>query len=156
PFIDSSYKPIFFWQRQEVARIRALDVAIDGEIGLQHESNGKSGDDSRSLNVAFIKPSLRFRPDEDLSFTVAPRFNIPISDPEEGNSDIERYRGYVDYGLTVESTNGLQVAFLGRLGTSGKGSLQVDVTYPLNRLWRHLPDVYFQLQYFNGYGETLL
>jgi len=37
-----------------------------------------------------------------------------------------------------------------------RGSLQLDLTYPLMRfLWGNLP-LYLHLQYFRGYGETLV
>jgi hypothetical protein len=53
PFFDTSYRPSLFWRW-----LRTDDRTwIDGvRIGLEHESNGQAGTDSRSLNTAFIQP----------------------------------------------------------------------------------------------------
>ncbi len=48
-----------------------------------------------------------------------------------------------------------QVAATGRVGTSGKGAVQVDFTYPLDRLFLRSFDAFVHVQVFNGWGESL-
>ena len=73
------------------------------------------------------------------------------------NPDIDRYRGYFDIELAYDMPDSFKVAALLRKGTgAGKGSLQIDATYPLSRFFLGNLDVYAQVQYFTGYAETLL
>lgn len=50
---------------------------------------------------------------------------------KEGNTDIQRYRGYADWVFRYGREDGLILATQLRLGTSGRGSAQFDFTYPL-------------------------
>ena len=52
-------------------------------------------------------------------------------------------------------TEGLELRSNWRQGSEG-GSLQVDFTYPFSVLCAGNCNGYFQVQYFTGYGETLL
>ena len=75
------------------------------------------------------------------------------------NSDLARYRGNVELYVKVGEDKGLQVSGLLRKGNgTGYGSGQLDVTWPLRRVPGLSPEAggYLQLQYFNGWGESLL
>jgi len=51
----------------------------------------------------------------------------------------------------------LQLSALGRVGDdANRGSLQLDVTYPLMKILWGNSSLYLQAQYFTGYGESLL
>ena len=51
----------------------------------------------------------------------------------------------------------LQLAAIGRIGRDGnKGSIQLDLTYPLTTLLKGNMDLSLDAQYFYGYGDTLL
>src|SRR5690606_29016214 len=60
PFVDTSFKPSLFWRRDEVWRA-ADNMYLGLATGVEHESNGKSGDESRSLNFAYIQPEFNYR-----------------------------------------------------------------------------------------------
>ena len=52
---------------------------------------------------------------------------------------------------------GLQLSALGRAGDDGNHrSMQFGLTYPLMRLLSNSFTMYLQVDYFTGYGESLL
>lgn len=156
PFFDSSYKPeLFYLQRDLLPRTRPDWLAgLDLQYGLQHESNGKDGADSRSLNIAYLQPTLRFGDPTGMHLTLAPRLWAYLGGLSD-NPDLPDYRGYADITAALGCGDGLQLAALVRIGQHGdRGSLQLDLTYPLHRVCGLTP--YLHLQYFNGYGESLL
>jgi hypothetical protein len=60
-------------------------------------------------------------------------------------------------GDPVGQRGGLQLAAIGRIGDDwDKGSLQLDLSYPLRPLLRNNIDVFLHAQFFTGYGESLL
>lgn len=157
PFTDSSYKPEVFWSRDRLDSIRIPGVRQFGlEAGLQHESNGRSGADSRSLNVLYVRPVLVLGDPEKFHWRVMPRLTTYVFDLED-NPDIADYRGHGDLRVVAGRIDALEVSALVRVGDGfDRGSLQLDATYPLHALSGGLFDSYLQLQYFNGYGESLL
>ncbi len=156
PFLDSSYKPEFLYSWERVVGGRPTNsVRLDLQTGLQHESNGKGGLDSRSLNIAYLRPTLTLGRDDHFQLSLQPRAWVYIGDLSD-NPDIAHYRGYADLRAIIGWKQNVQLSAIGRLGSSGdKGSLQLDLTFPLMRLWRNF-SAYLQAQYFIGYGESLL
>ncbi len=156
PFLDTSYKPGFFYL-DYFRDVRFLGLHVDSaEGGYQHESNGQGGERSRSLNQLYIRPTFRYGPVDDWHVTIVPKVWIYIGDLSD-NPDIADYRGYLDLVLRFGHPDGFEAAATLRKGTSsGYGSIQVDLTYPLDRLFFGNAASYLQFQYFNGWGETLL
>jgi len=158
PFFDSSYKPEVLWSWDDLLPAHGPNhwVRFDLQGGFQHESNGKGGLDSRSLNIAYLRPSLTLGPPDAIQLKIQPRFWAYVGGLEE-NPDLPDYRGYADLRLVLGWPRGLQVAALGRLGDdANRGSLQVDLTYPMMRVLTGSLSLYFHAQYFTGYGESLL
>lgn len=156
PFFDSSYRPELLFARDEVFRSGNGWFTMDLQGGIQHESNGRSGDDSRSLNIAYVRPRFTIGPATGLQLTLAPRAWVYVGDLSD-NPDIEDYRGYVDLRATVGWKRGLQVSALGRLGDDwDHGSATLDVTYPLMQPPYGALSLYLHAQYFIGYGESLI
>ncbi|MEA2711962.1 MAG: phospholipase [Phycisphaerales bacterium] len=173
PFFDSSYRPEFLYQldSREADWLPGLS-RFDLQSGLRHESNGKAGLDSRSLNILYVSPiftfgdpgdaHLRARRErngdghDDFFIAVAPRLWMYLTEMDD-NPDIYHYRGYGDVRLVAGWRGGLQAAFTGRVGNEwDKGSLQVDLTYPLQRLAIRDLGMYLHAQLFTGFGESLL
>lgn len=63
--------------------------------GYERESNGKDGDDSRSLDILFVKPSFSFGDMADFRWTFTPKLHIHLE--KEDNRDMVCYRGYGDF-----------------------------------------------------------
>jgi phospholipase A1 len=157
PFIDSSYKPEFFYGMDRVDGGRwGEGFRLDLQGGLQHESNGKTGSDSRSANTAYVEPTAVFGKEGGFQFTVKPRAWVYLGNLSD-NPDIAKYLGYFGLRAIAGWEKGLQLSAIGRVGSSwNAGSLQLDATYPMFRLLAGNLALYFQVQYFYGYGETLL
>lgn len=157
PFYDSSYKPeiLYSWERLAGGEPTQW-FRFDLQGGVQHESNGKSGADSRSLNIAYLRPTFVFGRDDYLQLTLIPRVWVYADDLAD-NPNLEDYRGYADLRVVLGWKRGLQVSALGRMGDEGDhGSLQFDITYPMMRVFRGSFSLYLHAQYFTGYGESLL
>ncbi len=157
PFEDTSYKPELFYLRQDLPISPGAGIKrVDFQTGVQHESNGRAGPESRSLNIAYVRPTLVFGDPEQYHFTVSAKLWTYIGDLSE-NPDIYRYRGYFDLYADYGSFDGWKLASIFRKGTEGSnGSVQLDLTYPLNRSILRSLDFFLHAQFFSGYGETLL
>ena len=155
PFFDTSYKPGAFLYRRDVFTNGWL--ALDLQGGYEHESNGRDGADSRSVNMIYAQPTLRLGREDGLSVTLTARAWSYVFDLSN-NPDIRHYRGYADMVGALTWKQGLQVSTLFRIGDTGEHStLQFDVTYPLWRIrWLGGLTPYLHGQYFSGYGESLL
>lgn len=157
PFLDSSYKPeVFYAWERAVGGGPTNSLRLDLQGGFQHESNGKGGEDSRSLNIAYIRPTLTLGKPDGFQFTLQPRAWVYVGDMSD-NRDLDRYRGHADLKATMGWKRGLQLSAIGRMGDhADKGSLQLDLTYPMMFLFSRSLTVYLDVQYFTGYGESLL
>lgn len=154
PFEDTSYKPSLFYY-EPAAWTNAdgrYNLGVAG--GLEHESNGQGGPQSRSINILYVRPEWRAFVGDHYYMFVAPKVWGYLDKSE--NPDIQRFRGYFDLNLRAGRVDGLQVSTNYRKGTATIGAVQVDVTYPIRRPFFANAGGYLMFQYFNGYGETLL
>lgn len=157
PFYDTSYMPELLYYWRGVAGGGPTNwFRFDFEGGFHHESNGKSGTDSRSLNEVYLRPAFVFGRDNHLQLTLMPRVWEYVGDLSD-NPDMPDYRGYADLRAVLGWQRGLQVSALGRMGKDGDHrSLQLDATYPLMQAPAGSFSIYLMAQYFTGYGESLL
>jgi outer membrane phospholipase A len=155
PFRDSSYRPRFFYSNTDLIRVADGRIRLGIEGGFGHESNGKDGLDSRSINILYAKPTLTFGDPEGQRFYVAPMFYHYLENSD--NPEIERYRGYVDLQVGFGRKSGWDIWGTFRKGTEGNyGSMELNVSYPLAALSGGDLTGWLMLQYFSGYGESLL
>jgi phospholipase A1/A2 len=150
PFFDTSYRPSLFWRWLRTDDRTWIDAV---RVGLEHESNGQAGSESRSLNIAFLQPEWRWRTASLGSYELTPKAYVYIDKGD--NPDIQRYRGYVDWRARWDSGDNWLVTLLGRVGTARKGSLQIDVARRARDLRLGPVSGYLYAQYFSGYGESL-
>lgn len=155
PFKDSSYRPRLFYANYDLARYFDGNLRFGVETGIGHESNGKEGDDSRSYNMLYARPTLTFGDPDGFRAYFAPLVHNYIAASD--NPDIEDYRGYVDWLFGAGSKGGLDFWGVLRKGTrSDYGSVELNASYPLSKLSGGDLTGWLLLQYFNGYGESLL
>src|SRR5699024_2688125 len=95
PFRDSSYRPRVFYANYALGKLFDGQLRLGIEAGAGHESNGKDGEDSRSYNMLYARPTLTLGDPDGLRFYVAPLIHNYIADDE--NPDLKHYRGYVDW-----------------------------------------------------------
>ena len=100
PFFDTSYRPSLFWRWLRTDERTWIDGV---RIGLEHESNGQSGIDSRSINIAFFQPEWRWKTATLGNYEFTPKAYYYID--KEDNPDIQQYRGYVDWPARWDSVD---------------------------------------------------
>ena len=89
--------------------------------------------------------------------TLAPKLQAYVIGFDDANADITDYRGFGELSLIFGKRNGLQLRTTARIGDDwDKGSLQLDLSYPIGPLVGNNLDLYLHAQYFNGFGESLL
>jgi outer membrane phospholipase A len=153
PFLDTSYMPSFFYYVPNTDW-RVGGNAVGLAAGYEHESNGRDGADSRSIDILFVRPYFSFGDTRDFHWTFSPKIYAYIEKSE--NPDIQKYRGYGDFRFTYGKDDDWQAAWILRKGTQSTAfSSDLQFTYPLNRLSAGLSG-YLMAQYFTGYGEKLL
>lgn len=157
PFTDTVFQPSFFYQ-YDLKNPKSLPSASHLKVtaGLQHQSNGKDGIDSRSLNLWYIEPEITFPLGQELELNLRARGWLYFGDLSD-NPDIGDFRGNGLVSVGFGNPKGMMLTseFRGNPGT-GKGNLQIDLSYPLNRiLFRNL-DLYIFGQIYSGYGESLI
>lgn len=155
PFLDSSYRPELFWHQGFKPGFLGSD-GLALEIGGGHESNGKDDPDSRSLNHLSIRPIIRWDPDDSWWLEASPRFHWYMPDLSD-NPDIAEYRGYADLDVSVGLRDGALINLRGRIGSQwDHGSIQADLSYPLDRISAGWVHGFAYLQAFAGWSENLI
>jgi len=153
PIRNVDYMPELFYR----VRPRAIGggATLGGRAGVAHESNGRDGAASRSLNIVYLAPEATLPLGGDWQLTVTPRVWAYVGG-RDGNEDIARYRGHTGLDLALGRADGLRLAAETRLNpSSGKGAAEAEVSYPLSSPGRGLA-LYMFGQGFAGYGENLL
>ncbi len=157
PFLDSNYMPELFYELPNMIDPETGWLErIGAQAGFQHKSNGMAGTDSRSQNRAYLRMPFVLGNEDDFYVLFQPQGWFYVGDLSD-NPDIAYYQGYADLKLKAGWADGLQVASVFSAGKEfNKGSVQVDLTYPMHNLLSRSFSIYLQAQYFHGYGETLL
>ena len=161
PFYDTAYRPSLFHEAE------SLWVSADGRFklssqgGFEHESNGRGGLDSRSINTLFVRPRLEWRQENSTKFYISSKLYGYLEKSE--NPDMPDYRGYCDLQLGYV-WHEWKLSTTVRKGMKGShGSLEVNAVMPLRSTDTILSTVgvhgingYLFFQYFNGWGESIL
>lgn len=148
PFEDTSYKPSLYFILDKSPVYDLLS------FGYTHESNGQAGETSRSIDGLFIQPVWSI-PLANSSVIISPRFLYYLRKGEL-NEDIHKYRGYTDLNLRYGNEDSWGFNTLYRYGNADHHSLQLDITYPIRTPISMRTGGFLYLQYFHGYGESLL
>ncbi|MDE6628343.1 MAG: phospholipase A [Muribaculaceae bacterium] len=120
------------------------------QLQVEHESNGRDGDASRSWNKVTLGGSVMVDP----NFVVYGKFWIPIVDGMN-NKDILKYCGIYQVGWQFQSMNrkwSSSVTLVKRSGWNLNYNIQCDVAYRFSTK----SNQYLYAQYYCGYGEGLL
>ncbi len=156
PFYDTSYMPEFFVESlaplHEEQPVRWLGY----RVAFKHESNGRAGDVSRSLNTVYLRSGFVLGRMENWHLIVAPEIFLYVGS-RENNPDIADYRGYGQLRVAIgRYQNGPALTYTGHVGRGWERfTHQVDLTVPFKTSLLDL-ETYLLVQYFNGYGESLL
>jgi phospholipase A1/A2 len=153
PFRNIDFMPEIFYLQPAVDL--GDGIALGGQFGFRHESNGRDGEDSRSANTLYIQPVGTFGAG-DYTVSIGPRLFAYVGDLSD-NPDIRRYRGSTGLFAEIGQDNGFRLTTSSRLNfSSGKGAIDAELSYPLDRIVDTDLNVYVFGQGFAGYGENLL
>ena len=156
PFEDTSYKPELFYMTDNIPTGINWLKGCFVQGGVQHESNGRGGEDSRSTNFIYLEPSFVFMNKKELiGLKISPRVWLYTGNDDETNPDIADYRGYFDLRLTFGKADHLIFDTHVRWAKAG-ASAAVAATYPLHRLFENSIELYLQVEYVNTLAESLL
>ena len=156
PFRETDHEPELFLTFENDWRwLGARNSA--NQIILNHQSNGRGGEYSRSWNRIMLN-SIWER--DNFVLTFMPWYRIPEdkkSSPDDAtgddNPDIEKYLGYFELrGIyQVEHGQTMSAMLRNNLRSDNKGAVELAYSFPI--LGTKLKGY---LKYFNGYGESLI
>lgn len=147
PFRETNYEP-------EVMLVMRTDGEVAGfrwrflNLGFVHESNGRSATLSRSWNRAYAQFGFERG---NLAVLVRPWYRLPETDGVDDNPDIEDYLGHGDLQFIYRrGRNAYSLLLRNNLKSDNRGALQLNWSFPLYGRLKGF------VQYFNGYGESLI
>ena len=108
------------------------------------------------MNRLFVRLSTAQPIGEDWTVHAAATAWTFIDWPAPTIDGLEDYWGNLRAELALEQRDGLKISAIIRGPESGRGSAEVNFSYPLWSLGRGLPRLYGFGQLFTGYGETLV
>lgn len=149
PFRETNYEPEIFLRY--AADYDIGPGTLNGlSIGINHESNGQSEPRSRSWNR--ITANVAYSYGRWL-FMAQPWYRLPEDSSEDDNEDIERYLGHADYMAIYKWSEDrtLSLTLQNNLRSdNNKTSFELGYSFPMG------DTVKGYIQYFNGYGESLI
>ncbi len=148
PFRETNYEPellLNFRTNYELLGLKGRFI----NVGLNHQSNGRSQPLSRSWNR--IVANFGFERGM-FNLLLKTWYRIPETAKDDDNPDIDRYLGYGEiWGYYYWNKNRFGVMLRNNLRPSdNKGAVQLEWAFPL------IEHVSGYIQYFNGYGESLI
>ncbi|MEZ8281201.1 phospholipase A [Vibrio splendidus] len=145
PFRETNYRPEIFYETP--LNIESADGVWFSRLGLEHESNGRTAELSRSWNRVYV--GLGYT-ENDFAVYFQPWYRIPESSSSDDNPDIQDYLGHYELSGAYK-WDGFEVSALGRYNfQTGYGGIQTSLSFPLyGRLQGYV-------QYYKGYGESLI
>jgi len=147
PFRETNYEPELLFNFPVDYHALGVNWRMVG-LSLNHQSNGRSEPLSRSWNRVMLEMVAE---KDDFYASFKPWWRIPESASQDDNPDIEKYMGNFELRLLrkyKEHTFGAMIR--NNLRGDNYGAFQLDYTFRFNeRLGGYI-------QYFNGYGESLI
>lgn len=148
PFRETNHEPevwMSFDNKWTIAgwRNRLID------LGLVHQSNGRSGTLSRSWDRAYLR--MIFEKDNS-AFAIKPWLRFPEPSGQDDNPDIAHYMGNAEFRF-VTKQNRHQFSVMVRNNfdeNDNKGALELGYSFPIHR------NLNAYVQWFYGYGESLI
>ncbi len=155
PFRETNHEPEIFYAYRPGWKFGGFNTSV-ASFGVSHQSNGRSGSLSRSWNRLFaqfvIDRSGVVGAEDNLAISLKPWYRLKEDSDNDDNPNIEHYMGNFEL-LTVYKRSGHIFSLTARnnlKSDSNRGALQLDWSFPLYQKVRGY------VQWFNGYGESLI
>ncbi len=168
PFRDTNYEPegIITWRTNyDLFDLGLLNGRMIN-LGFDHQSNGRARPSSRSWNRVYAEFGFekvfnrtnRESGRNEFNLYIKPWFRIPESTGSDDNPDIDAYLGYGEIlGVYYWRDHRFEIMFRNNLRINrNKGAVQLGWSFPLPFHWLAHDRISGYIQYFNGYGESLL
>src|SRR3546814_11357041 len=111
----------------------ANGISLSAQGGIRHESNGRDGDASRSINSIYIAPMAAIPLGDGYNLSLAPRLSFSVGDRTD-NPDIRRYRGNTGLFMEVGAVDGLRLSTSTRFDfRSCTAAICDPSSYPIRR-----------------------
>lgn len=151
PFRETNYEPEVFIQFP----YKDNSVLKSYKVALNHVSNGKNDESSRSWNRVYIEAYFQLS-----NLFIIPKvwYRLPENGSDDDNPNIQDYYGYGDLTfLYVYKKHTFELALRNNLefNDANKGSAELNWTFPLPDFLSNL-DSYGFFQIFSGYGNSLI
>ncbi len=156
PLRENNYEP-------ELILSLGIDNEVNGvkkdyiprmmNLGVVHQSNGRSNPTSRSWNRVYLESGWELT--DRISLMVRPWWRIPEDDKKDDNPDIEKFMGYGDVTVRYETPSNktaVSVLLRNNLRSDNKGFAQIDLQ---QRVFNN-PYIKLHMMFSSGYGDTLL
>ncbi len=152
PFRESNYEPELLLNfRTDYNLFNILRARIIN-VGINHQSNGRGQTLSRSWNR--IVASAGFERG-NFELLLKGWYRMPESRHEDDNPEITKYMGYGElWGTYYWKNHRFGAMVRNNLRKNNKGAIQLDWSFPFPFIKNDRVSGY--IQYFNGYGESLL
>lgn len=156
PFRETNYEPELIVSYTHDWSLLGLTVN-QTSLTFNHQSNGRSGDLSRSWNR--IIGEMKFAPSHKFNWGIKGWWRIPEDEKQtvndangDDNPNIERYLGYgqAEFNWTRSGRQQWNLALRHNLRSKGKGAVQLGWSKPIKT------GLDFYVKYFNGYGDGLI
>ena len=147
PFRETNHEPEIFLTLPTAWELSGFKFSFIN-LGFVHQSNGRAGTLSRSWNRIYANFIIE-KGNGLLSFK--PWYRIEEDEADDNNPDIEDYMGHFELsGLYNLRRHSLGFMLRNNLKSDNRGAIQIDWMFPLTSVFHGY------VQYFNGYGESLI
>jgi len=158
PFRETNYEPELLINFRTNYKIPGFDnfKIRYFNLGLNHQSNGRSRPISRGWNRVVANMGME---NEKINFNLLLRtwYRIPEDEHNDDNPDITRYMGYGElWGIYYWRGQRFAAMLRNNLRSENLGAVQLDWSIPLSFISDNFKNISFYIQYFNGYGESLI
>lgn len=150
PFRDTNHEPEAWVQWNTDRKILGVRCKLM-QLGMWHQSNGRVEPISRSWNRVYANIIFEKGP---WAFGIKPWYRIPEDEENDNNPDIERYYGHGELRAAYKKKDHT-LTFLLRNNarkSNNKGAVELGWSFPLYKNKK----LKGYVQYFNGYGQTIL
>lgn len=148
PFRESDHEPEMWLSFRNDMTLFGFHNSVI-RTGLVHQSNGQAGTLSRSWNRVYADFIFE---KGNWFFSAKPWWRIPESTKDDNNPDIDDYLGNFEFsGLYKMGNKNLDFMIRNNLSDNDNhGAFQLNYSFPLSK------NVKGYVQWFNGYGESLI
>lgn len=149
PFRETNYEPEIWYQHPLNQQWFGWHL-VSASIGLNHQSNGRAQEYSRSWNR--VMGSLIFERGE-YGLMLRPWWRLKENPDNDDNPDMSHYMGHFDLSLGRKlGRHSFDLVLRNNLKSErNRGAIRLGWSFPLP----YTPRMRGYVQWFNGYGESL-